>query len=166
MARNFPQKRMLKQWTSIPGRTDNLAADTTVGIGGFTPGEPVTVLRMLGSYTITPRLAPVAIDEVDIGIAIGVVSLDAFTAGGASLPDPLGNPEYPWLFWVRHGFFFATTSADPSSAAGSVRQSFDIRSMRKMKPNETLVRVVQYGNVTGNPDMMILNESVRVLVAT
>ena len=96
-------RRMKKRWSFLPAVSVLLASDqTALASGGFTPTEAVTIIRMLGSYVITPAGTVVADTGTSIGIGIGVVSADAFSAGAGSMPDPLGEPDYPWLFWKNH----------------------------------------------------------------
>ena len=155
---------MDKEWNAIPGISLVVGSDNTFLGGGLSPGTSATVLRMLGEYVIAPRTSPVAIDEAQVVIGIGVISGDAFAAGAASVPDPGGEPEYPWLYWASHSLFFGSTQVDPASDAASLRAKFDIRSMRKMKPRETLAFIVQYININGNPDLKLLIGATRVLL--
>jgi len=165
VADRFRGPRMSKNWSGIPGFTNAFTANATVGTGGSTPGAAATVIRMLGEYVITPTPggAVSAGDAVDIGVGIAVVSSDAFTAG--VLPDPLGEPGYPWLYWTHHPFFlFDGTLAEGLSLANG-RFTFDIRSKRRMKAQETLVLIVEYGDVNGAPPMTYCGGQVRVLFA-
>ena len=70
------------------------------------------------------------------------------------MPDPLDEPDYPWLYWGAHTFMYPAT-ASPLTPTGdprqSLRQVLDIRSMRKLKPREQLVTCVQYSDVAGTP---------------
>ena len=154
---------MEKDWSSIPGIEFAATADATLLGGSNSPGVSSTVLRMIGEYVITPTAPPAALDSVTIFLGIGVISLDAFNAGAGSVPDSGGEPNYPWLFWACHDFFFATTTADPKTESGSLRRAFDIRSMRKMKAGQTLAFIVQYANNVGNPPMTVQLCSTRVL---
>ena len=155
---------MDKEWNSIPSISLALTADATSLGGALSPGTSATVLRMLGEYIIVPTSAPAALDQVKVAVGIGVISGDAFAAGSASVPDPAGEPDYPWLFWAEHSLYFGTTSVDPSSLGATVRRQFDIRSMRKMKPRETLAMIVQYANIAGNPPLSMLISQTRVLL--
>jgi len=145
--------------------TTAFTADSSTVIGsGFTPGLAATILRMLGEYVITPTSAPTTNDEARVTVAIGVISADAVAANAA--PDPGLEPDYPWLFWASHALRFASTATDPNSAGASVRAGFDIRSMRKMKPRETLIAVAEYEDFVGAPPLTLSWAAVRVLVAT
>ena len=167
MARVVGGPRLQKAWTQLLGQTTAFTADATSIIAGtFTPGEPGTILRMLGEYIIGPTSAPVAGDGVVVGIGIGIVSADAAAAGSASMPDPGGEPDFPWLYWMRHPFFYAGTSVQNGSGQDTVRKFFDSRSMRKIKPRESLVMVAEYGNLAGTPPLEVTVGGIRVLFGT
>jgi len=141
-----------------------MTANETIANATFEPGVALTVLRMIGEYVITPSANTVAADSAIIGVGIGIISTDAFAVGGASLPDPLTDEDFPWLYWKEHPFEFAGAAESSASLAVSVRVSFDIRSMRKMKPKQTLAFVTQYGDVAGAPPLVVHVGSTRVLV--
>ena len=164
MANQFGGRRQSKQWEGLPGNVVSMTIGATVLFSSFTGGIPFTILRMLGEYVITPDAAPTAQDNADITVAIGVVSADAAALGSAAMSDPAQEPEYPWLYWAMHPFFFVGAETDPNSAASSVRRSFDIRSMRKLKPRESLALVVQYEDVAGAPALQICAGKTRLLM--
>ncbi len=156
--------RQDKEWSFIPASSDIFVTGETVAQSAFTPGAAVTVLRMIGGYIIGPNVNTMALDNCRIACAIGVVSTDAFTVGGAALPDPAGSPDYPWLYHREHSFFFGGTSEGSASQTASARIAFDIKSMRKMKPVESLVFVVQYVDIVGAPNMHVSISQTRVLI--
>ena len=163
---NFPRsQRMSKRWAFMQGSSSDLTGDGTTLGGSLGFGEARTVLRMLGEYLIVPTSAPAAFDSVTISIGIAVVSLDAAAAGAASLPDPGGDPQYPWLHWAQYDFFMPSTGVIFDLGWG-VRVPFDSRTMRKVKPSESLVFVIEYANNAGNPPMHVEQAAVRVLLAT
>ncbi len=156
--------RLTKQWSNLP--EDSLA----MVAGGIQPvtelafAEAGTVLRMIGGFAIGPTSAPTAGDSVIITTAIGVVSSDAAALGATAMPDPRTEPEYPWLYWNSQTFFFPTASADPTAPQSGSRVVFDIRSMRKLKPRESLVRIVEYTDLAGTPPMQHGSGPTRVLI--
>ncbi len=159
--------RMAKHWHSIAAVSLGLTADGTSLGGALALDGPWTVIRHIGGYVICQFSAPVANDEVTITVGCGVVSSDAFAAGAGSVPDPAGEPDYPWLYWKAHDFFYSTTDPQSGGAdSGSVRVDFDSRSMRKLKPRESLIWVVEYGNIVGAPIMKVQLQQSRILVAT
>jgi len=165
--RGFRGPRMSKHWAAIGSAELHLVANSTglLGVSNVEhPGE--TVLRMIGEYIVVPTAAPTAADAAILAFGIGVVSSDAAELGATALPDPNDEAEYPWLYWASHAFHFQDTSVDPSQAGGSIRKAFDVKSMRKVKPRESLVFVVQYTNIAGSPPMTIVSGVVRVLTAT
>ena len=163
MADRFRTPRKEKQWIAIPSFIQQMTADGTFVTSSRPFTSVQTVMRMLGEYTIAPDAATVAQDMVKIAVAIGKVSTDAFTAGAASLPDPAGEAEYPWLYWAEHSFFFGSTSADPNMVSSSLRHTFDIRSMRKFRPGESIVFVTQYVDLNGAPPIRFMGSQVRLL---
>ncbi len=158
--------RMSKQWGGLSSGTSSLTGDgTSIISGSLAFLESSTILRMIGEYLICgDSTAPVAADGVVLTVGIGVFSTDAVTAGSASMLDPGDEPEFPWLYWAAHSLFFPDTSQNVSLGARAVRRDFDVRSMRKMKPRESLVAVVQYANVAGNPPLRVQWGQTRVLV--
>ncbi len=161
-----PRRR--KSWVEFLAiRLEGTADATLQGTGLAFSEAGSTVLRMLGSYTINPAAAPGAGDGCTIGVGIAFVSSDAFAAGAASLPEPLGDPEYPWLYWASHSFDFVSTSSVPGDQvpSGALRHSFDLKSQRKAAGGTTLTQIVQYENLLGDPPMTIFLAQMRVLLA-
>ncbi len=161
-------QRMAKHWHFIPSVSQSLTANGTALGGGLALDGPWTVIRMLGDLMIaaTPGGTFVSADEARVAVAIGVISSDAFAAGAASVPDPSAEPDYPWLYFRELGFLFAGASPAGDELTAHVRINLDIRSMRKLKPRETLAFVMQYVDVNGAPPMTIQQSIIRVLVAT
>ncbi len=164
MARSFRGRtpRVPKEWSSIASASLSLTANGTFLGASTTFGFPSTVLRVISGITIGPTSAPAALDEAHVTVGLGVFSADAFAAGAT--PDPETEPQYPWLFWKHYSLFFPTTSADPSVLTGSVREMFDIRSMRKLKPREDVGWVVQYSDIAGTPPLHVNIEQSRMLI--
>ncbi len=167
MADRFRTPRKEKQWGAIFGASQNLSAFglfTTVGKIDFTSKQ--TVLRMIGEYVITSRPVLANADEADVTVAIGKFATDAYTLGATAMPEPNQEPEFPWLYWASHPFHSTGTEADNNAQVNgiSVRHSFDIRTMRKFSPGETLGFVIQAEDVAGSPAMDIHLGTVRVLL--
>ncbi len=161
--------RMQKQWNNI-GATELAITASSTNLGGsLAVLVPSTVIRMMGEYLLhfTGGATIVAGDVCRVTVGIGLFSSDAVDAGAGSLPDPADESEYPWLFWKQHEL--AALTADPAQVQdgiGVVRQAFDVRSQRKMKPRETLAYVVQYVDVSGAPPVSARMAAVRCLLAT
>ena len=163
----FTGKRLSKHWHVIPTLTNTFTANATVVSVGLNLDGPWTVLRMLGEYIINPTPNPVSGDIARVTVGIGVMSADAVTLGATAMPDPGDSDDaggYPWLYWAEHGFYFGGTAVDPNSAGSSLRRPFDIKSMRKIKPRESLAMIAQYTNVAGTPSMQFVAGFTRVLV--
>ncbi len=166
MANGHRGRRMAKEWINSLTAGNSFTADATAILGSVSFNVPGTVLRMIGEYIIAPTAAPVAGDEAVISIGIGFVSGDAFTLGSTAMPDPGAEPQFPWLFWSSHVLRYTTTALPADLGVGTLRRQFDIKSMRKFKPRETLVMVAEYADSAGAPPIRISCAPYRVLVAT
>ena len=167
MADRVSGPRLRKSWVAIPSINLALVIDGTVLGGSVQFAEPATVLRMLGEYVLMNTGPLTAGDRAKVAVGIGVVSTDAFNLGATAMPDPAGEADYPWLYWAEHQMFTPVGGTiDPNAAGMSLRRSFDIRSMRKMKPRESLAAMVEYGDGAGTPPLQFLFSQTRVLVGT
>ena len=156
---------MRKHWLSIGGGAVELTANSITLVNSVLFEDAFTVLRMLGGFVINPTIAPSLGDRALVTVGIGVVSDAAVAVGSTAMPGPLTEAAFPWLYWEVVPMSFPSTAIDPSSVTASARIKFDIRSMRKIKPEESVVVVVEYANSTGNPPLSIFVGNTRVLVA-
>jgi hypothetical protein len=156
---------MPKHWDSIgSGVPTAFTADSTaINAGLLAFDEAWTVIRMIGEYIIRPGGTIALADTAMIGVGIGVFSTDATAT--TAVPEPIDEPGYPWLYWKVHAFAFEGTDKDAAPGVNWVRQSFDIRSMRKVKPRESLGMVGQYLDNNGTPPLDLTFGVTRVLVA-
>jgi len=166
MARErFGGRRMAKKWSSMPGIAQPFTASGTTAMTSLQFVEPFTVLRMIGSFMLRATDNVVALDTAQVVIGIAVLSTDAFAAN--QMPDPGAEPEYPWLYWSESTVHFGTTASPDAGAAGAgvIRRDFDIRSMRKVKPRESLAVIGQYVDIVGAPPLTMDFDQTRVLLA-
>jgi len=166
MANRSNAPRQAKLWTALNSANVAMSADGTFAASTTGFDSPQTILRMIGGYQIRASGNVTALETAKIVTGIGIVSTDAAAAGAASLPDPANEPEFPWLFWESTTVYYGATASPETgtSRSGIVRRSFDIRSMRKVKPRESLVWVHQYVDIVGAPGVTLDQEQVRVLV--
>ncbi len=159
--------RMSKKWDGFTGSQLTLTADSTgLFTTSFAFSEARTILRVISNIIISPGTAPTVGDVCLIGLGLAVVSTDAFTVGSTAMPDPLGEPQFPWLWWKSYPMQFNNVSTDPSPAAASVRETVDARAMRKVKPREALCWIVEYFDIAGAPNIDVCVGTTRVLMAS
>ena len=159
--------RMTKQWITQDGAQSILTTNTTQSPAGINFSGGGTIIRSMGEYVISATPSPTALDSVFIGMGIIVMNEDTFTTGGtAALPDPIDDGEAPWLYRQVHPFFFAETAVGNASAAASVRKAFDVKSMRRVRGDQTIAMVIQYLDITGAPPVTVTVGSTRYLLAT
>ena len=162
---NFTRGRMAKEWNSIPDGIALMTAASTTLVGSLLFNIPGTILRMLGEYVIAPTINPVATDRAVVTVGIGFVSTDAATVGSTAMPDPDEEAEFPWLYWASHAFVFEDVDG-VYNPAETVRRSFDVKTMRRFKPGQSLACVVEYVDVLGAPPLTFLAGTTRVLFGT
>ncbi len=158
-------QRMPKHWSSIGnGSPTAFSSDSTAINGGLLAfDEAWTVIRLLGEYVISPNGTIAQGDFALVGVAIGVFSTDATAV--TAVPEPSLEPGYPWLYWAVHEFHYRGTGEENAIGSQWVRKSFDVHSMRKIKPNESLGIVANYVDGSGAPPLLMSFGVTRVLVA-
>ena len=166
MARHVVRtQKKAKLWQGIPSIQLAMAANGTFAGPSLPFTSPQTVIRMLGEYVVTVTATPAAADAAKVGVGLAKVSTDAFGAGATALPDPISDPDFPWLYWAVHVFAFPVANQTDSnqSITGSLRHRYDIRSMRKFTANESLVLVAQYEDLSGAPPLLLSTGNSRIL---
>ena len=115
------------------------AADST--IANLTP-EPMqtvhlgvgsaTIHRLIGNFAFMTQEGATDSTEYVVAIGIGVVTLEAFSAG--AIPDPLSDFNYPWYYWTTRTFK-AQTIDSPQTQQWDI----DIRSRRRLRDGHVLM---------------------------
>ncbi len=147
--------RRLTEWTDGPGNPSVqqiTAAGATQVTTGLEALEALTVVRIRGEISLKlSTVTTVGDGFTNLGLGIGLVTTDAFDAGAASLPGPLTDKD--WSGWIWHQLMgqmagSATTEVGrfPMEA---IRYVIDTKAMRKMRPNQVLVGVVETGTEVG-----------------
>ena len=160
--------RMQKAWDALPGIFLDMTATGTFLASNLTVIVPSTILRIVGRVTIhsTAGGAFGAGDEAFVSFGLGIFSADAVAAGAGSLPEPAGDPSFPWMY--TNGASLAIHTAGNAEVALAAIQKFDldVRSMRRIKPSEALAFVATYSDVVGAPPYSVSYASLRVLIAS
>ncbi len=169
MARRFirqGKKIDFKSWAAIPSLQTGFSTETTIIGGSLAFSGPATILRCRGGILARLDATKQVGDLMKVTTAIGIVSSDAFAAGAGSVPDPASEPEYPWLWW--NSFTLSSQIAAGTDDFGlSVRAvEVDTKAMRKIKPGESLLWVMQSSASAGSLATSIFFEQTRVLVGT
>ena len=159
---------MVKSWIATAGFQDIFTVNTTgIGASLIEFGGAATILRTMGEYVISATVAPAAADTCFVGVGVIVMGRDvANNPSTAVFPEPVDDAELPWIYRAVHPLFFSGTGVDQTSAAASVRASFDVKTMRRFTGNQSLGVVVQYVDVAGGPSVTLTVGLLRVLLAT
>ena len=172
MARNtrgFRGRKIdFKQWTAAPGLLGSITTDTTTIGGSLAFSVPATILRWRGYISaFMGESGATAADRMAITCGIGIFSTDAVTLGATALPDPADEPEFPWVWW-KEFVLHTEVAAGPSGGWGIQAQRYEIdsKAMRKVKPGESALIVIQSTNAAGAPTVKLDIGQLRVLVGT
>ena len=158
-----------KQWNAIPLFSASISsAITTIG-GSLEALALLTILRCRG-YVQAHFDATVQVgDAILLTFGLGIFATDsAFAASG--VPDPAAEPEFPWLWWGQIAMTSVSVAASAVNNSGwgmaAQRLEVDTKGMRKMKPRQSLLWVVESSGVSGAPVTEITFGQTRVLIGT
>jgi len=148
--------RRLTTWILGPGGDDlptldaiSFSANTIAILGsGITPVIPaLTIVRIHGHLELLFSAADVALAGFNWVAGIGVVTLDAFTAGAGSIPDLFADIDWPGWMWMATGSIHTAKGAfavgDPT--VNPVIVKIDSKSMRKLRVNEVMFMAFETG---------------------
>ncbi len=132
-----------KEWREVPSATQDISADGTFGNGILNFTAPGTILRCRAFVQAHFDSTVQTGDQIKLTFGLGIVSADAAALGPTAMPDPLGDIEYPWLWWGA--MFLASEQAAPSNGGWgpqAQRIEVDTKAMRRFKPEEALTWVI------------------------
>ncbi len=168
MARAFvrragPQRQFV--WSEIVISAFSIALGTAkvAGTGlGVSTGGGITLMRTRGRASVhfDPTSAG---DVVQYGIGLGVFTSDAFAAGSASLPGPLTDIDYDWI-WHTVGMMGPsfTATEDGTNILHNLWIELDSKAMRKLKPNQTVGFMLE-GSIKNGGGTLDLSVAARQL---
>ncbi len=159
-------------------RTDyvwsGLAAGAAV-MGSITTGTAIqgiisfdlagTLRRIRGEVQAMFTTAAAANSMKVLAVGLIMASSDAVVAGATAIPSPATDLKAPWVW---HGFLLlarTATTEGQDSFMTSARLSIDSKAMRRVKPNEDLVFVMDPVDLVGTEGAQ-LQLAVRALIAS
>ncbi len=139
-------------WSNIVSSMIVTAAASGKAVGtnvGLSSAGGLTLIRTRGWLGI--HLDPTTIaDALQVGVGLGVFSSDAFAAGGGSMPGPLTEVDYDWVFHtVRVMGPSFTATEDGTNILHNVWVDVDSKAMRKLKPNQVLGWIAEVTILSG-----------------
>ncbi len=166
--RGTGKKIDFKSWDAAPGLITSVTMSTTTISGSLAFSIPATVLRWRGYWSAAFDETAQANDRMILTLGLAILSTDAVTLGVTAVPDPASEPEYPWIWWGEMALNSFGVIADTTAGWGpsAQRQEIDSKAMRKIKPGESLLAIIQSTNASGAPVTLLDIGQVRVLVGT
>jgi len=147
--RAFPSRGAPRRKTIWVGASETVFTTVTSGasllLSSFAPDAlsilAATVVRVRGLFQVQPNSFAADLDY-DGAYGLAVVSDEALAAGAASIPRPFDDDD--WTGWLVHGYYSQHFMFD-NTASGYLEPAtvIDSKAMRKVRPNEALVWMVE-----------------------
>jgi len=163
-SRSFRGTRRPTTWEQIPnkflitavGQSKILDLSNSQIINNLTSGG--TCLRIIGSITVEHAAAAQALENVDMGFGICVITKDALAAG--ETPDPIGavDQNQDWYWWHTFNHEVGPAGTDE----GLIKIPIDIRTSRRLRGGYRLALITQKTTTELGQDVVV---SLRLLWA-
>jgi len=140
-------------WSDILTRLAavSISGKIASGLGalGVATAGGITLIRTRGRVLYHFDPANIS-DVVMVALGLGIFSSDAFAAGAVSMPGPITDADYDWV-WHNAIVFGPSFEAAESntSIVGNVNIEVDSKAMRKMKPSQTLGWIAEVSIISG-----------------
>ncbi len=125
----------------------NSIAEANVFQGVAVVNGAATLMRVRGEILASID-APTDGDQKVLGFGIMIVTDAQLAAGPTSVPSPLTVMDGDWLW---HGFIPLVAQAANLEHTVAGRLTIDSKAMRKLKPNDNVVMIVDGLNIAGTP---------------
>ncbi len=170
-ARTGPRRS--KVWVGAISSAATAIAPGATGLFGLiteasleAQGKP-TIARIRGTYNVYYDSAATSsgvTGAMIVTCGICLVSTKAFAAGIASVPLPITNVEFPWIWWDSVMVGQDVRSAVGFTEIGQTNRPIDSKAMRKVPPAHTLIFVFEAtGGLQGAPDARLMFDT-RILL--
>jgi len=126
-----------------------------------------TAVRIIGELSLYGAVTSESEYDQLVDIGIGVASVEAFTVGGSSLPQPNVDVQQPprgWMF-AAQGHFWQFKAANNEQQRGEQMFRFDLRASRKVDRG-VLYLAITNTNISGSSTSALVVGRVRVLCLT
>ena len=155
-----------KSWVELPAASSSVSASGTFIVSGILDFiGPGTLLRFrCNDILITMDATKQAADTIRLTFGLGIVSTDAAAAGAASMPDPLSDTDYPWIWYGDYIVRSEVAAATEALGSSVIRFSADSKAMRRVKPLQSLLWVMQASGAAGVPTTLVDVGTTRVLL--
>ena len=96
--------------------------------------DTLTAVRVIGDLWFMYQPDSTVVDSLSIStLGIGVTSVEAFAAGGVSMPDPSNDAQYPPRGWLYVNSQPVSQQAESTGVLNHMAHfKFDVRAMRKV----------------------------------
>ncbi len=124
--------------------------------------DGLTLVRVRGMIELTLQSVSAAGDGFAGAFGIAVTSLDAVTAGVASVPQPVADMDWDGWLWHQFIFLHATSATLSETNPNRINIPIDSKAMRKIGVNDAIYLMVELTEI-GTAEIDIFADT-RVLV--
>jgi len=112
-------------------------------LSSFSFTEATTVVRIRGNLLVS-AVPDAALDDEVVGLGIAVVSDAAAAVGGTSVPGPIANGSFSFL-WHTYVPLISLAATAASDVGIGLQKDIviDSKAMRKMKTSDTLALIAE-----------------------
>ena len=121
----------------------NLRATALGTVSLLTIVAAATLVRSRGMISASVNASGSNNNTIVGVLGIIVVSVEAFTAGLASVPTPITDSGRPWVVWQPFGLYADGAALGEAATGAATTELFDSRGMRKLKANDVLAVVFE-----------------------
>ncbi len=133
-------------WSEGPYGHNGASSASKVAFGtAQTSSGGVTIIRIRGHYQVYINAIAGVTDRVRFGLGIGIVTSDALAVGAVAIPGPLDDIDWGGWMWHETGWVGGIAFFGP----GVIQGVIDSKSMRKIKPNESVVGMLEVADEDG-----------------
>ncbi len=133
-------------WSEGPYGHNGASSASKVAFGtAQTSSGGVTIIRIRGHYQVYCNAVAAVSDRVRWGLGIGIITSDALAVGAVAIPGPLDDIDWGGWMWHETGWVGGIAFFGP----GVIQGVIDSKSMRKIKPNESVVGMLEVADEDG-----------------
>jgi len=154
-----------KSWIPLPRTITSFSADAVFLGGVLDFVGPGTLLRFrCNDILLTFDATQQVDDDINITLGLGIVSTDAAAIGASAMPNPVEQIDYPWVWWGNYTLRSQLAAGVNALGSSVVRFAADSKAMRRVKPSQSLVWVIQSSGASGGPATVVDIGVTRVLI--
>jgi len=148
----MPQRQRAGRRTDYEWQGGSSMAFAALAAGGTTQQSTIvtvgafTLMRVRGHWSVSFDGDEMAADHLEVGIGLLLQQ-----TGAVATSLPLTDPNAPWIWYDQVALYTAEGTNADQGFLTSYRGVIDSKAMRRMKPDQSLIFVLETSNIVGAP---------------